>query len=129
MIDSKPHLSRTCKTSLWFAPLAVHALAGCSAFPFYSPTKPLIRLYFKYKTVLIPTLKIFFIFYIFIINVNISNKFYFWNISGLEAFEPHLLCKRPEIFIKPNNNKSLHLVSESDVHYRCHTVISYFKKL
>ena len=28
--------------------------AGCSAFPFYSPTKPLIRLYIKYKTVLIP---------------------------------------------------------------------------
>ena len=33
--------------------------ADCSAFPFYTPTKPLIRLYFKYKTVLIPKLKIF----------------------------------------------------------------------
>ena len=30
--------------------------AGCSgtALPFYTPTKPLKRLYFKYKTVLIP---------------------------------------------------------------------------
>ena len=54
-------MSRTCKTSLLFAPLAVRVQAGCSAFPFYTPTKPLIRLYFKYNTVLIPKLKIFFI--------------------------------------------------------------------
>ena len=57
VIDSKPDLSPTCKTSLLFAPLAVLLQAGCLAFPFYSPTKPLIRLYIKYKTVLIPTLK------------------------------------------------------------------------
>ena len=42
-----------------FAPLAVCVHAGCSAFPLYTPTKPLIQLYFKYKTVLIPKLKIF----------------------------------------------------------------------
>ena len=40
-----------------FAPLAVRVQAGCSAFPFYTPTKPLIRLYLKYKTVLIPKIK------------------------------------------------------------------------
>ena len=62
VIDSDPHLSRTCKTSLLFAPLAVRVQAGCSAFPFYTPTKPLIRLYFKYKTVLIPKLKIVFLY-------------------------------------------------------------------
>ena len=43
-------------------------------FPFNTPTKPLIRLYFKYKTVFIPKLKIILIFYISMINVNISNK-------------------------------------------------------
>ena len=62
VIDSEPHLSRTCKTSLLFAPLAVRVQAGCSAFPFYTPSKPLKKLYFKYKTVIIPKLKIFFIF-------------------------------------------------------------------
>ena len=40
--------------------IGCHAQAGYSAFPFYTPTKPLIRLYFKYKTILIPKLKIFF---------------------------------------------------------------------
>ena len=58
VIDSQSHLSRTCKTRLLFAPLEVRVQAGCSAFPFYAPTKPLKRLYFKYKTVLIPKLKI-----------------------------------------------------------------------
>ena len=52
VIDSEPHPSRTCKSSLLFAPLAVHAQAGCSAFPVYTPTKPLQLLYFKYITVL-----------------------------------------------------------------------------
>ena len=33
-----------------FAPLAVRVHAGCSAFPFYTPTKPLIWLHIKYKT-------------------------------------------------------------------------------
>ena len=61
VIDSELHLSCTCKTSLLFAPLAVRVQAGCSAFPFYTPTKPLIRLYFKYKTVLIPKIKIIYI--------------------------------------------------------------------
>ena len=56
MIDSEPHLSRTCKTSIVIAPLAVRVQAGCSPFPFYTLIKPLIRLYFKYKTVLIPKL-------------------------------------------------------------------------
>ena len=59
VIDSEPHLSRMCKTSFLFAPLAVHVQAGCFAFPFYTLTKPLIRLYFKYKTVLIPKLNVF----------------------------------------------------------------------
>ena len=47
VIDSEPHLSRTCKTSLVFAPLAARVQADCSAFPFYSLTKPLIQLYFN----------------------------------------------------------------------------------
>ena len=51
------HMSHTCKTSHLFAPLAVRVKVGCSAFPLYTPTKPLIRLYFKYKTVWIPKLK------------------------------------------------------------------------
>ena len=38
VIDNEPHLCRMCKTSLLFAPLAVCVQAGCSAFPFYSPT-------------------------------------------------------------------------------------------
>ena len=29
------------------------------AVPFYTPTQPLIRLYFKYKTILFPKLKLF----------------------------------------------------------------------
>ena len=62
VIDSDPHLSCMCKTSLVFAPLAFCVQAGCSAFPFYATTKLLIRFYFKYKTVLIPKLKTFFIF-------------------------------------------------------------------
>ena len=77
VIDSELHLSRTCKTSLLFAPLAVRVQAGCSAFPFYTPTKPLIRLYFKYKTSLSPKFKIIFIFKIFII------KCKFWNLHGI----------------------------------------------
>ena len=40
VIDSEPHLSGTCKTSLLSAPLAVHVHTGCSAFQFYIPTKP-----------------------------------------------------------------------------------------
>ena len=47
------------------APLAVSVQAGCSAFPFYTPTQPLIQLQFKYKTILIPESKILFFFYIF----------------------------------------------------------------
>ena len=61
-IDSEPHPSRTCKTSLLFAPLADRVQADCSAFPFHSRTKQLKRLYSKYKTVLIPKFKIIFIF-------------------------------------------------------------------
>ena len=63
LIDSEPHLSRMCKANLLFAPLAVRVQAGCSAFPFYTPTKLLIWLYFKEKTVLIPRLKIFFLYF------------------------------------------------------------------
>ena len=62
VIDSKPHMSRTCKTSLLFTPLAVRDQAGCSPFSFYTPTKSLMRLYFKCKTVLIPKLKMILIF-------------------------------------------------------------------
>ena len=54
VIYSEPHPCRTCKSSLVFAPLAVRVQAGYSAFPFYTPTKLLIRLYFKCKTVPIP---------------------------------------------------------------------------
>ena len=50
VIDSEPHLSRTCKTSLLFALLVVRVQAGCSAFPFYTPTKPVIRLYYILNT-------------------------------------------------------------------------------
>ena len=56
VIDSKPHPSRMCKTSLLFAPLAVRVQAGCSTFLFYTPSNQK-QLYFKYKTVLIPKLK------------------------------------------------------------------------
>ena len=43
-----------------FAPLVVRVQAGCSAFPFYTPTKLLIRLYFNIQTVFIPKLNTFF---------------------------------------------------------------------
>ena len=56
VIDSKPHLSFMCKTSFLFAPLAVHVHTGCSAFPFCTPTKPLMQLNIKYKIVLSPKL-------------------------------------------------------------------------
>ena len=62
VIDSKPHGSRTCKTSLVFVSLAVRVQAGCSAFLFYTPTKPIIQIYFKYKTILISKLISFFLF-------------------------------------------------------------------
>ena len=38
VIDSEPDMSRRCKTSLLFAPMAVGVQAGCFAFS----TKPLI---------------------------------------------------------------------------------------
>ena len=57
VIDSEPYPSRTCKTSLLCAPLAVRLHTGCSAFPFCTPTKPLIQLHIKYKTVLFPKLQ------------------------------------------------------------------------
>ena len=44
VIDSEPHPSHTCKTSILFAPLAVCVHTGCPDFPFYTPTKPLLRL-------------------------------------------------------------------------------------
>ena len=62
VIDSEPNQSCMSKRSLLFAPLAVRVLAGCSAFPFYTSTKPLKQLYFKYKAVLIPKSKMIFIF-------------------------------------------------------------------
>ena len=45
VIVSEPHLSRTYKASLLFALLAVRVHTGCSAFPFFTQTKPLIRLH------------------------------------------------------------------------------------
>ena len=42
--------------SLLSAPLAVHVHAGCSTFPFYTLTNPLIQLHIKYKSVLFPKL-------------------------------------------------------------------------
>ena len=56
VIDSEPHLSRTCKTSLLFAQLDARVHTGCSAFLFCTPTKPLIRLNSKHKIVLSPKL-------------------------------------------------------------------------
>ena len=56
VIDSEPHMSRTCKTNLLFASSADRVHTGCSAFPFYTPTKPFIQLHIKYKTVLFPIL-------------------------------------------------------------------------
>ena len=56
VIDCEPHLGRTCKTNLLFAPSADRVHTGCSAFPFYTPTKPFIQLHIKYKTVLFPIL-------------------------------------------------------------------------
>ena len=56
VIDSEPHPSHTCKTRLLFAALAVRVYSGCSAFPFYTPTTPLILFDIKYKTVLFPKL-------------------------------------------------------------------------
>ena len=49
VIDSESQRSRTCKTNLLFAPLAVRVHTGYSAFPFYTPTKPLTGLHIKYK--------------------------------------------------------------------------------
>ena len=40
MINSKPHLSGTCK----FAPLAICVHTGCLAFPFYTSTKLFLKL-------------------------------------------------------------------------------------
>ena len=68
------------------APLAVHVQAGCSAFPFYIPTKLfiLIYMYFKYKNVLNPKLKIIFIFLIFIIKCKYKQKIQlFFNVHGI----------------------------------------------
>ena len=42
-------MSRTSKTSLLFAPLAVRVHTGFSAFPFYTPTKLLLRFHIRYK--------------------------------------------------------------------------------
>ena len=39
VIDNEQHMSRMCKTSLLFAPLAVRVHTGHSDFPFYTPTK------------------------------------------------------------------------------------------
>ena len=56
VIDSEPHPSRMCKTSLLFAWMAVRVHAGCSTFLFYTLIKPLIWLNIKYKIVLSPKL-------------------------------------------------------------------------
>ena len=50
------------RAKLFFAPLAGRVQAGCCAFPFYTPTKPLMQVYFKYKNIYIPKLKISLIF-------------------------------------------------------------------
>ena len=54
VIDSKPHLSRMCKTCFLFAALAVRVYTGRFTFPFYTPTKPLTQLH-----VLFPILDIY----------------------------------------------------------------------
>ena len=58
VIDSEPYLSRTCKTSFLFAQLDVRVHTGCSAIPFCTPTKPLIRLNIEHKIVLSHKLQI-----------------------------------------------------------------------
>ena len=65
VIDSEPHLSRTCKPSFGFATLAVCVHTGRFVFLFYTPTKPLIQLHIKYKTVLFPKLYFVYIFDIY----------------------------------------------------------------
>ena len=50
--DREPNQSRMCKTSLLFAALPVHVHADSSPIPFYTPTKPVIRVHIKFKTVL-----------------------------------------------------------------------------
>ena len=57
VIYSKPHPSRTCKTRLLLVPLDVRGQAGCSAFLSICPLIRLCLKYKKYKTVLIPKLK------------------------------------------------------------------------
>ena len=57
--------------------------AGCSAFPFHTPTNPLIPLNFKYKTVIIPKLKIYFYILDIIIKCKYKQKFNFWNVHGI----------------------------------------------
>ena len=37
VIESEPHISRTCKTIFLVAPMAVPALTGCSTFLYYKP--------------------------------------------------------------------------------------------
>ena len=85
VIDNWPHLSRTCKTSFLFAPLSVRVDAGCSAFPFYTPTKPLIWLHNNTKLFNCQNYKyiFFYILDIYFKNVNINNKFNFWNVHGI----------------------------------------------
>ena len=70
--------SRTCKTSFLFAQLAARVQAGCSSFPFYTPTKPLIRYNFKYKAVLISKLK-----YFYILNIYKTVHEYFGSLAKL----------------------------------------------
>ena len=74
VIDSELHPSRMRKASLLFAPLGVSVHTDYSAFPMYTPTKPLIGFHIKYKTVLFPILYMLFIFYILIIKCKYMYK-------------------------------------------------------
>ena len=81
-IDSKPHLGRTCKTSLVFAPLAVCVLAGCSAFFHFTVWLSINTIIFYMQN--------FFLYILDIYNKNIISKFQFlegsWNHEYLEYY-------------------------------------------
>ena len=56
VINSEPHPSRKCKSSLLFDPFAVRIRSSCSAFPFYITIKPLIRFHIRYRNDMFPKL-------------------------------------------------------------------------
>ena len=74
-------------------PHAVRVHAGCSAFPFNTPTKPLLRSHIKYKTVVFPKLQIIFIIYIFEIKSKYKQYIHFWSVFGIMNRLLRVSCK------------------------------------